>query len=857
MWLTRFSLNAARMALAGVALWLAGCGGGAADVPALAAEGSGLPCAAPTLTQQPADVSATMGQAASFSLVATGTSPLSYQWQRNGVSISGATSAGYAFTATVPDNGSVFRAVVTNCAGSATSNGAALTVTTSPPVLTITQQPADISVVAGTQAVFNVGGTCSAGTLGVQWQRSGGAAWADIASATTSTYSLATAIGDNGAQFRALLNCSGQSSTPSRAALLTVIAPGSVTLSLLPIVGLRDQADIASMTGIDQDPAGSFSFIAGNRIKRLSADLSTITPVAGGLYAGSADGAAADASFNQPFGLTQDAAGNLYVADSNNHTIRRIAANGTVSTLAGLAGSSGTTDGTGSAARFARPSGIALGPDGDLYVAERDSHLIRRVTAAGVVTTYAGSSSGYADGSALGAKFNSPRNVAVASNGDVLVADTSNHRIRRILRNGNAAGAVQTLAGDGSFGPASPDGIGAAAGISNPCCMVLRGNTLTVRDYYGLLRQIDLTTAAVTTLSGTRGQPFGFADGPATAARMRDVSGVTGAANGGFMLADDLGLRLVSAAGDVRTIASDYAMNITQAGVGTLAQMPFGLAVNRPQSVVVDPAGNVVISDSTARTVRRISPAGTVTLASGLVGGPNAPLDGIGSAAQWSLPGSIASDGAGVLYAADSFGVRRIGTDNATTVLAGSPAEFGAADGNASTARFNGVSGLAIGPDGNIFVSANNAIRRIDLAGNVSTYAGLIGASARVDGPLATARFQAPGTIGFAPDGALYVIDGLGGVIRRVAPDGSSVSTLPITGASTLAVDAAGTIYYGSTYGLMVQPVGGTPSILIPQGASIVLGTNPSLLNVDALAILGPKQLVVLSGSQILKVTLP
>ena len=341
-------------------------------------------------------------------------------------------------------------------------------------VPTITLQPANASMVAGSQAAFSVTATCSSGALGIQWQRLGsgeGATWADIAAAVAASYSLSTVIGGNGAQFRALLDCSGQSGTSSNAATLTLTAPGSVVLGLLPVVGLRDQAEIPSLSGIDLDPAGSFTFITANRIKRLSADLASITPVAGGPFAGSVDGVAGATSFNQPLGLTQDSAGNVYVADSGNHTIRRIAADGTVSTLAGLAGSSGTADGTGTAARFARPSGIAFGPDGDLYVAELDNHLIRRVTTAGVVSTYAGSTVDYADGSALAAKFNSPRALAVASNGDVLVADYSNARIRRIVRNGSVAGAVQTLAGNGTIAAGSPDGIGTAAVIGGPIAM--------------------------------------------------------------------------------------------------------------------------------------------------------------------------------------------------------------------------------------------------------------------------------------------------------------------------------------------------------------------------------------------------
>ena len=461
------------LATAAVCLVLAACGG-SADAPPPPEPAASAAGVAPTITQQPANLTVTTGQTATFTVAATGTAPLAYQWQRNGADIAGATTTSYTTAATVlGDSGAVFRARATNAFGSATSNSATLTVGASAPVLTITQQPTNTTVVAGTSASFSAAATCSSGTVLVQWQRgqSPTPTFVDIAGATVLTYTLTTAIGDSGAQFRANFSCSGQSAATSTAATLTVTPPGSVTLSLLPLVGLRDQAEIPSATGIDQDAADSFTFITGNRIKRLGADLLSIVPVAGQQFSGAADGAAAVASFNQPFGLTHDAAGNVYVADSGNSTIRRIAPDGTVTTLAGLAGSSGTTDGTGAAARFDSPAGIALGPDGDLYVADRNSHLVRRVTSAGVVTTYAGSSVGYLDGAALTAKFNSPWGVAVAANGDVLIADTSNNRIRRIVRAGTVAGAVETLAGSGA-GTASARPRSSATRAPSSCAVV-------------------------------------------------------------------------------------------------------------------------------------------------------------------------------------------------------------------------------------------------------------------------------------------------------------------------------------------------------------------------------------------------
>ena len=841
-----------RSALAGICLVLAACGG-SADAPPPPETGAAQ-CVAPTITQQPAGASVTAGQNASFSVVATGTSPLTYQWQRNGVAIEGATAATYTLATTVLDSGAVFRAVVTNCAGSATSNDATLTVASSAPVLTITPQPANASVVAGTQANFTVGGTCSSGNLGIGWQRSNdaGATWVNIASAVAATYSLTTVIGDNGAQFRALLDCSGQSGAPSNAARLTVTAPGSVTLSAL-LTDVRPQALILGMRGIHQLTDGGFAFISSNRIMRMSADFSAITPIAGaGGSAGSVDGPAATATFSSPLGLTQDAAGNIYVTD--NETIRRIAASdGAVSTIAGLAGSTGNANGTGSAARFSSPHQIALGPDGDLYVAEQANNTIRRVTTAGVVTLYASG-------------FNSPAGVAVAANGDVFVGDSGNHRIQRIRRNGNVAGVIDTLAGNGTATTA--DGIGTAAGIERPMHMVVSGNTLTVRQVFGVLRQVDLTTAAVTTLTGRTGSGE-YADGTKTTARIDTGFALARVASGGFVISDNTALRFVSTAGDVRSVAASDATGNTPTGTATLAQVPFEPTAVR--AVTVDPGGNVVVVDNSGKQLRRISPSGAVTLAAGLYHSfVGSSLDGTGSEAQFVEPGyALASDAAGVIYAGDRYAVRRISTGNVTTTLAGSALTAGAVNGAGAAARFGSVFGVAVGAGGNVFVgdSVNNVVRRIDAAGNVTTYAGVFGQSASVDGAIAVARLRFPGQLAVAPDGALYVADSdaasvspQNATIRRIAPDGSSVSTIAgvsLVGAFT--IDAAGTLYYGSAGGLMKLPLGGTSSVVIPRGPgnAVVLGANPGLGGVEGIAVLGPNQLVILSGQQILKATLP
>jgi hypothetical protein len=867
-----------RAAAVVLATLVAACGG---HIDAPPPGDAGVAGVAPTITQQPTSAAVVVGATATFTVSASGDAPLAYQWQRGGAAIAGATTAGYTTpAAALADSGVVFTVVVSNGAGSVTSADATLSVSTTAPVLTITQQPAALAVVAGASASFSVAGTCSSGALGVHWQRSlASAAFADIAGATAATYTFTTTTADSGAQFRAVLDCGGQGTTPSSAATLTVTVPGTVTLTAVPLVGVSSGlAQTSQAYGIDQVADGSFVFTTGARIQRLSADLSIITPVAGGAIVGSADGAGATASFRSPEGIAHDGAGNLFVADSGNHTIRRIGSDGTVSTIAGLAGANGSSDGTGSAARFNNPVGIALGPDGDLYVADTQNHVIRRVTTGGVVTTYAGSTQGFADGAATAAKFNGPSGIAVAANGDVVVTDFANNRVRRIVRAGNGAGAVETLAGNGTSTASAPDGIGAAAVIGGPSGMVLSGNTVVLQDGNGLLRRIDLATAAVTTVTGARTLGAGNADGTATTARLGGAGGVAVAANGGYLVTNpDVGsLRTVSAGGDVRTVATARAFGIVEGGTGVLAQMPLALfqnnTLNIPQAVTVDPAGNIVLAEGLERDVRRIAPSGAVTLVAGLAGSTGNGVNGVASEAQFrSIGASIASNSAGVLYLADSNSVRRIGTDNAVTTLAGSIATAGAVDGSAATARFGLVAGLAVGPNGDVFACdpINHAVRRIDAAGNVTTYAGVLGQTGSADGPIATARLTFPSSLAFAADGSLLVADA--GSIRRVAADGATIATIyTVSGAAAagrIVLAGDGSIYFGGEVSNLIShnlyklaPGATTPTVVVgydPLGPRLGSAPNVTVNTIDDIALLGPHQLVVLTGGQMIAVAVP
>ncbi|CAN5234083.1 hypothetical protein BH09PSE6_BH09PSE6_01700 [soil metagenome] len=880
-------LNTVRRAVIASAIALvAACGGGgSADAPPPPETGTAPTTPVPvppTITLQPVSQTAVVGATTTFTVAATGTAPLAYQWQRNGAAIAGAT--GTSFTtgaATLADNGTTFRAVVSNVAGSATSNNASWTVSPAPnaPTLTISPQPANVAVAAGSAASFTVGGTCSAGTLTIQWQRLAGQAFADIAGATAATYAITTSMADNGAQFRANLSCSGQSVMASSVATLTVGSPGAITLSNFNVTGLRDPANVAPFA-VDQLPDGSYAFVSGNVVKKLSADLLTITTLAGDGNSGAADGPGAMAQFNSPLALTHDAAGNVYVADAGNTRIRRVAPDGTTSTVAGS--TSGFANGQGTAAQFSRPQAITLGPDGDLYVSDGSpNHLIRRVTTAGAVSTYAGSSAGFANNAdPLQAQFFEPLGIAVASNGEVYVADNVNSRIRVIRRTGGGtAGAVETYAGSGATTSPGADGALASAGINNPGALFLRGTTLYVTDGGALLRSIDMVAGTVATLAGSRTSTSGGGrlDGAAGQALLSgsSQSGIAGASAGALLLADGgQALRLVDAGGTVTTLATGSTNGAaTQAATGVLAQLPLFVTGINDASLATDPQGRVLTSVSAFQQIRRIDSGGTVSLVAGL---PNpffvdpVPTTGSGSAVYLRDNGTaLAVSPAGAIYVRNLFGVTQIAANGQASFIAGDVANFGCVDGVGSAARFNTVAGLAVMSNGDVLAAdaACNAIRRLNPAtGAVTTYTGLLGTSGFVNGPVGTNRFQAPSRIAIAPNDVLWVVDN--GSLRKVATDGS-VSTVSGTGTViSLAVDASSSILYAvAESGLYsVDPTTNAATLLVPSGAAggstlVTLGNvAPNLgdrTTLGAITVLAPKQLLLRTQQTLTAVTLP
>jgi sugar lactone lactonase YvrE len=259
----------------------------------------------------------------------------------------------------------------------------------------------------------------------------------------------------------------------------------------------------------------------------------TFAGVAGGH--GSTDGIGSEARFWAPFGIAADAAGNIYVADTANNTIRKMTQAGVVSTLAGLAGVAGSSDGFGSSARFRNPWGVAVDGMGNVFVADMSNDAIRKITPDGMVSTVAGQVgvSGNVDGAGAGAQFNHPFAVAVDSADNLYVSDSANNTIRKIT----PGGVVSTFAGlPGSTG--STDRVDNNARFSDPQGLAVDGaGNLYVADTGNHTIRKIAPRGKVTTLAGLAGTS-GTTDGNSKEARFNSSGGLAVDQSGNIYVAD-------------------------------------------------------------------------------------------------------------------------------------------------------------------------------------------------------------------------------------------------------------------------------------------------------------------------------
>ena len=560
--------------------------------------------------------------------------------------------------------------------------------------------------------------------------------------------------------------------------------------------------------------------------------------------------AGAGAMFDRPSGVARDASGTLYVADSDNHCIRKVTPEGVVTTFAGN-GEYGFADGTGEAARFHTPTGIALDASGTLYVADMYNHRIRKVSQAGVVSSLAGDINGSVDGTGTAAAFWAPSGVAVDASGTVFVADTNNHRIRTIT----PAGVVTTLAGNAQ---GFADGIGTAAAFSAPTDVLPddAGNLYVADLFNHRIRKI-APDGTVSTLAGAG--TSGSADGAGATAGFNEPHGLALDASGTLYVADrgNSSVRKVTPAGVVSTLANAstglygprdlivagdtvYVADtfkaciraVTPQGVVTtfagngLRALSDGLTAppvfNEPTGIACDASGTLYVADQQNNLIRKISPAGVITT---LAGSTQGFAEGSGAAAQFFHPTAVALDASGTLYVADqqNHRIRKVSPEGVVSTLAGSSQGF--SDGTGPAARFFFPSGVAVDASGTVYVADtyNHRIRAISPLGAVSTLAGS-SASGQSDGTGAAARFNAPFGVAVSASGTVYVADSSNHSVRLLTPEAvvttiagspsgfSGFSNATGTDArfnspQSVAVDGSGNLYVADAFNRSVRKI--------------------------------------------------
>jgi sugar lactone lactonase YvrE len=632
-------------------------------------------------------------------------------------------------------------------------------------------------------------------------------------------------------------------------------APGTSTATLGP--------DLNAMT-FDADGNLYLALRDTSTIKKLTPD-GKLTTVVGGNGEGFAGdgGPATKAKIDYPHGLVVDADGNLLIADSSNERIRRVDRKGVITTVAGTGKPGGTGDsGPATKAQLDAPVGLAIGPRGDLYIAEADGNRVRRIDGGGRITTVAGTGvEGFAGDGGLAAQAELSLPLAVAVHGDDLyIADANNSRVRRV----DGTGKISTVAGNGQEDSEGDGELATAASMDGPADVtVAPDGTLYIADpNANRIRRVS-PDGLMATVAGTGVAGFSGEGGPAAKAQIAGPNAVAVGADGAVYIGDTLNQRVrrIAPNGVFDTVVGkghDYPGDGLKAPKADLLE---------PQAARRGPDGATYIADSGNQRVRRVGKDGVISTVAGTgvhgfagdggkatdaelayptgldwgsdgtlyiadsgndriravskdgviktVAGGGTGGDGRADQAGLTSPVDLEVADDGTIYLAEDSGarIRRIGTDGILTTVAGTgEAGYSGDGGPATQAQLNEPTGVHIGRDGSLYVSdfGNSRVRRIDGGGVITTFAGNGTEGFAGDGgPAVDAELIGPYTVATAGDGSLYIADNNSHRVRRVDTNGV-ITTAVGNGDDGVPDDgdAAGRTMMATPAGLSVTPNG-------------------------------------------------
>jgi sugar lactone lactonase YvrE len=607
------------------------------------------------------------------------------------------------------------------------------------------------------------------------------------------------------------------------------------------------------MCGLVFDPNSDNVFVAdtGNHtIRRISLPSGSVSTLAGSPgVPGGADGKGAAARFKSPCGLTLDPSSNasffaFYVADTGNHTIRHVDSSGNVTTLAGSAGMPGTTDAAGSAARFRSPAALVAPNNGFLYVADTGNHTIRAIDGSGTVTTISGSAGMAADvDSTMGAmaRLHSPNDIVTDSLGNLFIADTGNNAIRQLTL---PTGGLSTVAS----GPAL-SGVTSIASDGGTIFAVVPGANQTAT-----LEKVIISPP-----------------GPVTVSTFMQL------ATYGVVRFDSAGNNLYMAGwGDnqvdeINNLYFGTAGTSVLAGSGSHFDTGTTPALTYPSSIGTDGSSVLFVNNQINYSMEQISVStGAITrISANCLGGI------LGFANVTSTNVTVSCEGGST--------IDNVSRSGAMTRLAGAGnMATGSLNGTGTAASFNNPQGLSDNGSGTVYVAdtSNNMIRQVVVgsgaqdSGVVTTLAGSSSAPAgNVDATGTAASFNMPTQVAADGKGNLYVVDAGNHTIRKIVIASKVVSTVAgspgmtgttngvgsaarFVGPSGVAADAAGNLYVSDGNTVRQIIFSGTTATVstfigVPGQVGLVLGALPAGLNAPAgLVMLSDGSLIITDSNE-------
>jgi len=545
--------------------------------------------------------------------------------------------------------------------------------------------------------------------------------------------------------------------------------------------------------------------------------------------------AAVNASIGRPFGVSSDAAGNVYFTSL--HCVFKLGPSGILTRVAGN-GRPGYSGDGGSAtgAQLNYPEGVAVDNAGNLYIADLSNSRVRKVSSDGIVTTVAGNGAfGYSGdgGPATSAQLNYPSGVAVDSAGNLYIGDSNNSRVRKVSGNG----IITTVAGNGTPSGYSGDGGPATSAQLGYLGLGVAvdgvGNLYIADSSNSRVREVS-SSGIITTLAGTGTGGYSGDGGPATGAQLSYPSGVAVDSTGNLYISDtgNFLVRKVSPGGIIVTVASG-AGNGGDGGAATSASfIPYGVAI--------DSGANLYIADGQDNSVRRVSSDGIITTVAGNRNrGSYSGDDGPATSAPLATPNGVTVGNGGDIYIADieNARVRKVSPSGIITTVAGG-GNGGLGDGGPATSAFlGGPTGVAVDSTGNLYIAddGNSRVRKVLPSGIISTVAG--GGNGGDGGPATSAQLF-PWSVAVDSGGSLYISDSINNRVREVSSsgiittvagsgtsgysgDGGPASNAQLASPTGVAVDSVGNLYIADQYNFRIRKVspGGVITTVAGTGA--------------------------------------